>query len=471
LAEGYFAKMEYLIALVVFWGVWLLIPLVVDGITTLYTLISVSLVHLNRARRPTPQLQAYPLVSIIIPVYNSEVTLEACLHSIAAQDYPLDQMEIHLINNGSSDRSQQIFVRIRQKLKLHMGWYSIFDKGKAWAMNAGIHMSNGAYIFNIDSDVVLAPDAVRRVVEEMEHNLNLGAVTGAIQVLPPTEDSSRLVSLLGKCEFFEYLTAFHVGREHQTLMQNIYTLSGAFSVFRRELLMQTNLYRNLTVTEDTDLTFDLHERYGDWQIACVSSAIAYVHPIDSLGALYAQRVRWQQGQIEVSAQHEQLMRQPMWMLRSFSPARTLLIDHTLAFPRIVWTFLLPILAFFGYPLSLIMMAFLVLYGFYLLIDFTWVCVAWLDVNGPARKRLLNFLWLLPVMPFYRMVVFWFRISGFLHAIAEPGTWRVPDPLIQLKQGLADLNQSTGNIFGRLPATIDVLQEKLAARKSGEPRRH
>ena len=35
----------------------------------------------------------------------------------------------------------------------------------------------------------------------------------------------RLKSLLAKCEFFEYLTAFHVGREHQTLMQSIYTLS------------------------------------------------------------------------------------------------------------------------------------------------------------------------------------------------------------------------------------------------------
>lgn len=125
------------------------------------------------------------------------------------------------------------------------------------------------------------------------------------------------------------------------------------------------------------------------------------------------------------------------------------MDHTLAFPRIVWTFLLPILALFGYPLSLIVMAFLVLYGFYLLADMAWVCVAWLGVDKPARQRLLNFLWLLPAMPFYRMVVFWFRISGFLHAIAEPGTWRVQDPLVQIRQGLADLDQSMGNIFGRL----------------------
>lgn len=455
--------MDEVVRLIIFWGVWLLIPIVVDGITTLYTLIGVSLVHINRLRNRTPSLQSFPLVSIIIPVYNSEETLAACLRSIADQDYPNERMEIHLINNGSRDQSHQVFTRVREKLDLHMGWYSTIDKGKSHALNAGIHMANGAYIFNIDSDVVLAPDAVRKVVEVMEYNLDLGAVTGAIQVLPPEENAPPLSSLLAKCEFFEYLTAFHVGREHQTLMQSIYTLSGAFSVFRRELILRTDLYRNVTVTEDTDLTFELHDLYREWRIACVSSAIAYVHPIESLSSLYAQRVRWQRGQIEVSARYEQLLNQSMWLLRGFSPARTLIVDHTLAFPRIVWTFLLPVLALFGYPLSLIVMAFLVLYGFYLLIDIAWVFVAWLGVDKLARQRLLDFVWHLPVMPFYRMVVFWFRISGFLHAIAEPGTWRVQDPLVQLKQGLTELDESTGHIF---EAVIMVLQEKISAGKSG-----
>lgn len=382
-------------------------------------------------------------------------------------DYPAQKMEVHLINNGSSDRSHQVFARLREKLPLHMGWYSIFDKGKAWAMNAGIHMANGAYIFNIDSDVVLAPDAVRRVVEEMEHKRDLGAVTGAIQVLPPGDQDPPLTRFLAQCEFFEYLTAFHVGREHQTLMQNIYTLSGAFSVFRKELLLQTGLYRNLTVTEDTDLTFELHERYEGWRIACVSSAIAYVHPIESLNALYAQRVRWQRGQLEVSARHVELMQQPMWLLRGFSPARTLLVDHTLAFPRIVWTFLLPVLVLFGYPLSLIVMAFLVLYGFYMLIDIAWVAVAWLGVDRQARKRLLNFLWLIPAMPFYRMVVFWFRIAGFLHAVAEPGTWRVQDPLVQLEQGVENLRFLIWDALNGLPVKIPILQERFGGRNPAD----
>jgi biofilm PGA synthesis N-glycosyltransferase PgaC len=438
-------------ALIIFWGVWLLVPILVDGLTTLYTLIGVSIILIRRRMKPVRKLDHFPFVSIIIPVYNSSGTLEACLRSIAAQDYPLECIEILLVNNGSRDRSHKIFSQLQSELNLQIGWLSTLNKSKAWALNAGIHIANGIYIFNVDSDVVLAPDAIREVVQAMEFESNLGAVTGTIEVLPPDEDASRFVHLLEECEFFEYLTAFHVGREHQTLMQNIYTLSGAFSVFRRELLLQTSLYSSDTVTEDTDLTFEIYERFPGWRIACVSSAVAYVHPVESLSALYAQRIRWQRGQIEVSARHERLMQGPIWRLRGFSPARILLIDHTLAFPRIVWTFLLPILTLFGYSLSMIIMALIVLYTFYLLIDLAWVGVAWLGANQIARKRLQNFLWILPMMPLYRMVIFWFRIGGFLHAVAEPGAWKVQDPIAQIRAGLGNLGEIVDGYLGRYPA--------------------
>jgi hypothetical protein len=134
----------------------------------------------------------------------------------------------------------------------------------------------------------------------------------------------------------------------------------------------------------------------------------------------------------------------------------------------VWTFLLPILALFGYSLSLIMMAFFVLYGFYMLVDLAWICVAWLGVGETARRRLLNFLWILPAMPLYRMVIFWFRIAGFLHAIAEPGAWRVQDPVVQAQRGFADLRLSTARILGNLLLNNSEFREKFGSGKSGDP---
>jgi putative glycosyltransferase (exosortase G-associated) len=460
--------MNILLPFAVFWGVWLLVPIVIDGFSTLVSLLAVLVLRARRGRNPSRGLDYYPLLSVIVPVYNSADTLEACLRSIAAQEYPKDRMEILLVNNGSRDTSFEVFARLQGELRLALSWHSIINQGKAWALNAGIHLASGQYIFNVDSDVVLAPDAFLQVVMAMEAEPDLGAVTGGIEVLPPAEDCPLSLRLLAECEFFEYLTAFRVGRVHQTILQSLYTLSGAFSVFRREVILGTFLYSQETVTEDTDLTFEIYERFRGWRLACITSAVAYVHPIPSLSALYAQRVRWQRGQIEVTARHNKLLRRPVWNLRGFSPARVLAVDHTLAFPRIVWTFLMPILVFFGYPLSLILAALIVLYGFYMLIDLAWVLVAWLGSDGTSRDRLRRFWWLLPAMPLYRMIVFWFRFSGFLHAVAEPGTWRVQDPVEQISQGFSHIGLATREILRRLLNPKEVLAERMGASRIGGP---
>jgi len=437
--------MRDLLALAIFWGVWLLVPLLVDGLTMVVSLAGVLVMRWRRRTRR--RLQGYwPRVSIIVPVYNSATTLEACLRSIAAQDYPHELLEIWLINNGSHDDSGAVFNRLQAELDVWLGWHSILNQGKAWALNAGIHLARGQYIINLDSDVVLAPEAVRHAIEVMEAEPDLGAATGAIQVLSPPAGATPWQRILAACEFLEYLTAFHVGREHQTLLQSLYTLSGAFSIFRREVLLQTFLYSQETVTEDTDLTFELYERFRDQRIGCISTAIAYVHPIESWSALYAQRVRWQRGQIEVSARHEQLLRRSWWRWRGFSPARILLVDHTLSFPRFAWTLLLPVLVLFGYPLSLLVLVAFVLYGFYVLIDVLWSGVAWLGTDAIARRRLQSMWWLPVLMPAYRMVVFWFRFSGFLHAVAEPGVWRVQDPVAQIRSGWHNTLQAGRRLY-------------------------
>jgi poly-beta-1,6-N-acetyl-D-glucosamine synthase len=430
----------------IFWGVWLLVPLLVDGLTTLISLVTVLV--MRRKRRISRDLKYYPLVSIILPVYNSQETLEACLRSIAAQDYPINRIEVFAVNNGSKDRSLEVFEKLRADLALNLQWLSVINQGKAWALNAGIHLARGNYVFNVDSDVALSPFAVRNVVLAMETQKNLGALTGAIHVMPVPESAPMVQRLLGQCEFLEYITAYHVGRMHQSILGNLYTLSGAFSVFRREVILKTHLYDQKTVTEDTDMTFHLYQHFPDWKIGVETSAVAYTYPTESLRALYTQRVRWQRGQMEVSARYNQLMSRPVWNVWGFTPSRVLLIDHTLSFTRMVWTLFMPILLLFDYPLSFLVMAFVVIYIFYLTIDLLWLFVAWLDADENARGRLTGNLWMTLVMPLYRMLVFWFRMSGFLHSVAEPGSWRVKDPVSQAQDGLADLVSRIRHLFRR-----------------------
>jgi putative glycosyltransferase (exosortase G-associated) len=420
---------SYWLGFVIFWAVWLLVPMLVDGLSSIANLVGVWGVRRRQAARVKQLTTFFPRITVVVPVYNSERTLGPCLESLAAQDYPREQMEILVISNGTTDRSFDVFAEHQARFGGYLVWQAITSKGKAWALNAGIHLATGVYIFNIDSDVVLAPDALRQVVERMEAEPDLGAVTGSVEVLPPPPGSTVLQVALAECEFQEYLTAFQIGRQYQTLTGNLFTLAGAFSVFRRDVLLRTFLYSQATVTEDTDLTFEIHKRFTQHRVGAVAQAVAYVHPIESLSALYAQRVRWQRGQLEVSALHDDLLARPWWQPHGFTPSRVLLIDHTLAFPRLAWTFLLPILTLFGYPGSLLVGAAIALYAFYMMIDLLWLLTSWLLAAPAARQRLKHSWWIFTVMPLYRIVVFWFRLSGFCMRSPnrEPGVFKTPSP--------------------------------------------
>lgn len=413
-----------------FWGIWLLIPLMVDGLTALVALASV-LTDGRRFRRPVLPPVRRPLVSIIVPIYNSADTLPDLLRSLVAQDYPHARLEVLLINNGSVDQSADVADRFWADMPFWIGWHTVRRKGKAGALNAGIQLARGEYIMNVDSDVVLAPDAIRQAVAGMEAQPDLGAATGAIAVLDRPH-GTWTQRMLATCEQFEYIAAFRVARPQQTRLNAVYTLAGAFSFFRRRVLLKSSLYNTDTVSEDTDLTFDIYEHQPEWRIGCLPDAVAYVHPIESLTALYAQRLRWQRGQLEVSARHRALLRRPVWQVVGLSPARVLVVDHTLSLLRVAWTFLLPALTLFGYAPSLLVTVLIALYLFYLLVDVAWVLAGLVSLPADERRALLHRAVALPVLPIYRFIIYWYRVAGIVAAVAEPGVWRAEDPVTRLR---------------------------------------
>lgn len=428
----------YLLALAVFWGVWLLVPILVDGVSMGLGLVG-AVISRWLSRRQSLELDFYPSVSIIIPVHNSADTLRGCLESLEQQTYPLHLMQIILINNGSTDNSLQVFMDFQATSRLNLYWHSIQVAGKSWALNAGIHLAEGQYVFNIDSDVTLHPTTIERSVAHFESDPSLGAITGFIEILPEDNDHPFWFQQILNCEYLEYLTVFGVGRSYQSLFRSIYTLSGAFTAFRREALAATLLYNAETVSEDTDLTFQLYERTPSFRVSNFPDVRVFVQPITSLSALYSQRVRWQRGQLEVSALHRNLIRKRARNLLGFSPARTLLVDHTLAFPRLVWMFFLPVLMTFGYSLTLLLTAYILMYLFYLSVEAAWAVAAYAFADTSTRAYVRRIWPTIFLMPLYRMMIFFFRFSGFLITLTEPGTWRNTSPIWQIQAGLMDLN--------------------------------
>ncbi len=102
-----------LLFMLLFWGVWLLIPLVTDGLSSLWH-ITIAIWSFRRSKLPALLEQHLPRVSIVIPAYNEESNIDRCLLGIKAQTYPHHLLEIVVINDGSQDNtSDSVFEAYR----------------------------------------------------------------------------------------------------------------------------------------------------------------------------------------------------------------------------------------------------------------------------------------------------------------------------------------------------------------------
>lgn len=118
------------------------------------------------------------LVSIIIPMYNAERTLQRCLNSICNQEY--SNIEIILVNDGSTD--QTLFLC--DKIQENDSRVIIVNKengGVASARNAGIEKSTGQYILFVDCDDYIELDTISKIMPLSEEN-NLDMVIFGIQM-------------------------------------------------------------------------------------------------------------------------------------------------------------------------------------------------------------------------------------------------------------------------------------------------
>lgn len=101
-------------------------------------------------------------VSIIVPLYNSEKTIEKCINSITKQTYK--NIEIIIVNDGSTDDSQKIIEQLEKK-DIRIKTLNQQNSGVSVARNNGITNSTGDYIMFIDSDDWIDDNCVEKLVK------------------------------------------------------------------------------------------------------------------------------------------------------------------------------------------------------------------------------------------------------------------------------------------------------------------
>lgn len=190
----------------------------------LYILAGYPLLLLLLSRKfPRPIRRAANLkpVSVLIAVHNGEEFLEAKIRSVFSANYPRELLEVFILSDGSTDRTEEI-ARDIEGVKLIV----LSRQGKASALNAGMAASTGEVLLFTDVRQELHPDSIRLLLECLS-DPEVGVVSGALVIRDPSSHDEANTGLYWRYEFWI--------REKLSSLDSIFGATGALYAVRREL--------------------------------------------------------------------------------------------------------------------------------------------------------------------------------------------------------------------------------------------
>lgn len=237
-----------------------------------------------------------PKVSIIISAYNEEDKISDCIESLKAVDYPRDQYEVIILNDGSKDKTSSIVAKYAD------GKNIVFvdnkeNKGKAACLNQGISLAKGSYVACMDADTVVPKDILKKIVPYFKDN-EIGSVTVSIEVNNPKNFLQRIISI-------EYILGLSLFLKVFSSLNCIHVTPGPFSIYRKSLLDKINGFDENNITEDLEIAYRIHK--SGYKIAnCMNVAVKTITP-HNFKDLYRQRKRWYSGALLTLWQHKDIL--------------------------------------------------------------------------------------------------------------------------------------------------------------------
>lgn len=308
---------------------------------------SASLYQTKRRNRLKNELhnEYYVPITIVVPAYNEEVTIEASIRSLLALEYKL--YEIVIVDDGSKDSTssvlretfhmQQVTRPIQRKIpcqpeeavfetyayKVPITLIRKKNGGKADALNMGINAAKYPYFICMDADSVLQFDSLEKIVRPVLEDGNVVAVGGAVRPCNGTEiRDGHVVSyampnkILPCMQVLEYDRSFLAARILFDKFNGSIIISGAFGLFKKSIVIDAGGYDSTTMGEDMELVVKLHvfcrEHGMAYRIRYATDAICWTQAPEKLSDLCKQRRRWHIGLFQSMMRHRRMLANPKY---------------------------------------------------------------------------------------------------------------------------------------------------------------
>jgi cellulose synthase/poly-beta-1,6-N-acetylglucosamine synthase-like glycosyltransferase len=239
----------------------------------------------KRKKEESHTISYYPSVTVAVPCWNEEKTLAATLDSLLALDYPKDKLHIVVVDNNSTDGTEQVVARYCATYPELISYRVEKRQGKHHAVNLALSESTSELFGCLDADSFVEPYTLTTLVSYFDADPTIKAVTPCIHIRNPR-------TLVQRLQAIEYLMGVFLRKAYGEL-DAIQVTPGPFSIFKKEVFDQLGPYKKAHNTEDFEITLRMHKHH--MKIANSHKALVYtVGPATAKGFFY-QRLRWARG--------------------------------------------------------------------------------------------------------------------------------------------------------------------------------
>ena len=286
-------------------------------------------------------------VSVLMPAYNEAANIVQSVHAMTSLRYP--DLEVVVIDDGSADSTSEVLIaefdmvevplvpggHIPTKGSVLSTWVSRrgahnlalvrkANGGKADALNAGINHARKELVCMVDADSLLDPQALLNVARPFADDPGrVVAAGGVVRVANGSRvDRGRVTNLrmprrwLARVQVVEYLRAFLIGRAGWSRLGGLLIISGAFGIFRKDLLLEAGGMATDCIGEDAELVVRLHRTLAESrtsaEVVFVPEPVAWTEVPSTRRVLRVQRRRWHRGLAEIFVRHRRMLFRPRY---------------------------------------------------------------------------------------------------------------------------------------------------------------
>ena len=226
-----------------------------------------------------------PFVSIIVPVYNGERTIENCIKSLLSLNYPASKHEIIIVDNNSKDNTFKIIQNFPVIPLIESKIQSSYA-----TRNTGIKKSKGEIVAFTDSDCIADKDWILKAVECFQEE-KVGCVGGRILGYSP----SNYIE--------EYLVK--TGALSQGSIRFLPYAQTANAVYRRKVFDEIGLFEEHWISGgDADMTWRMQLHSGFKFAQCDDALVYHVHR-STLKGFFKQRMTWGYGEVSMYKKYKE----------------------------------------------------------------------------------------------------------------------------------------------------------------------